>query len=135
MTFMPWNDAIAVGIEEVDEQHRVLVDLINQLHDALTADTPNRPAIGHVLEGLMDYTMNHFIMEEEWFERHNYPDIQAHKKQHNHFTSTIMSALTDFETSQHVPYALLEFLKQWLSEHIMRTDKSYVPFLQNHGIT
>jgi len=65
---------------------------------------------------------------------HDYPDIQAHKQLHNRFTSTIMSALSDFETSQHLPYELLEFLKQWLSGHIMRADKVYVPFLQNHGI-
>ena len=135
MTFMPWSDAIAVGIEEGDAQHRVLVDLINELHDALTADTLDRGAIGHVLEGLMDYTMNHFIMEEEWFERHNYPDLLEHEAMHNHFTSTIMSALTDFEDGQHLPYALMEFLKHWLLEHIMRTDKTYVPFLQAHGIT
>lgn len=135
MTFMPWSDAIAVGIEEVDEQHRVLVDLINELHDALTADTLDRGAIGHVLEGLMDYTMNHFIMEEEWLERHDYPDLVAHKAMHNRFTSTIMSALTDFEDGQHLPYELMEFLKHWLLEHIMRTDKTYVPFLQAHGLT
>lgn len=135
MTFMLWNDGIAVGIEEVDEQHRLLVDLINELHDALTAATPDPATIGHVLEGLMDYTMNHFIMEEEWFERHGYPDTVAHKALHNRFTSTIMNALTEFEDSQHVPYELLEFLKHWLIEHIMQTDKSYVPFLQTQGIT
>ena len=135
MIFMPWNDTIAVGIQEVDEQHRVLVDLINELHDALTADTPDQGAIGHVLEGLMDYTMNHFIMEEEWFERHDYPHTAAHKEQHNRFTSTIMNALTDFEDGHHLPYELMEFLKHWLVEHIMRTDKTYVPFLKAQGIT
>lgn len=135
MTFMPWNDTIAVGIQDVDDQHRVLVDLINELHDALTADAPDPAKIGHVLEGLMDYTMNHFIMEEEWFERHDYPETVAHKALHNRFTSTIMNALTEFEDHQHVPYELLEFLKHWLIEHIMRTDKSYVPFLHGHGIT
>ena len=135
MTFMPWSDEIAVGISDVDEQHHWLVDRINQLHTELSEPTPNKTAIGEVLEGLMDYTMNHFIMEEELFERHAYPDIVAHKAQHNKFTGTIMNALTDFEDGQHISTDILEFLKHWLTQHIMRTDKAYVPFLKAQGVS
>ena len=135
MTFMPWSDEIAVGISDVDEQHHWLVDRINQLHTELSEPTPNKTAIGEVLEGLMDYTMNHFIMEDEWFERHAYPDTAAHKAQHNKFTGTIMNALTDFEDGQHISTDILEFLKHWLTQHIMRTDKASVPFLKAQGVS
>ena len=135
MTFMPWSDEIAVGISDVDEQHPWLVDRITQLHTELSEPTPNNTAIGEVLEGLMDYTMNRFIMEEEWFERHAYPDTAAHKAQHNKFTGTIMNALTDFEDGQHISTDILEFLKHWLTQHIMRTDKAYVPFLKAQGVS
>ena len=135
MTFMPWSSEIAVGLSDVDEQHRWLVDRINQLHSELSEIAPRSSVIADVLEELMDYTMNHFIMEEELFERHAYPDIVAHKGQHNKFTSTIMNALTDHEDGANVSHDVLEFLKHWLIQHIMRTDKVYVPFLKAHGVT
>lgn len=135
MTFMPWSSDIAVGLSDVDEQHRWLVDRINQLHSELSIPTPNASTVAEVLEGLMDYTMNHFIMEEELFERHAYPETVAHKAQHNKFTGTIMDALTDHESGKNVSHDVLEFLKDWLIQHIMRTDKVYVPFLKSHGVT
>lgn len=135
MTFMPWSSSIAVGLHDVDEQHRWLVDCINQLHTQLSRAVPEAPGVGAVLEGLMDYTMNHFIAEEELFERYGYPDTVLHKAQHNKFTSTIMNALTAFENGQRVSHELLEFLKHWLTHHIMRTDKAYVPYFKAHGVT
>ena len=132
---MPWSSEIAVGLSDVDEQHRWLVDRINQLHSELSSPAPRSDAVAEVLEGLMDYTMNHFIMEEELFERHAYPDTVAHKALHNKFTSTIMNALTDHEDGKNVSYDVLEFLKDWLIQHIMRTDKVYVPFMQERGVT
>ena len=135
MTFMPWSSEIAVGLSDVDEQHRWLVDRINQLHSELSEIAPRSSVIADVLEELMDYTMNHFIMEEELFERHEYPDTVAHKALHNKFTSTIMNALTDHEDGKNVSYDVLEFLKDWLIQHIMRTDKVYVPFMQERGVT
>lgn len=135
MTFMPWSTDIAVGLSDVDAQHRWLVDCINQLHTELSGDAPDKAAIGATLEGLMDYTMNHFIMEEDLFERHAYPETLTHKAQHNKFTGTIMEALTAFEDGQNVSHDILEFLKTWLLQHIMRTDKSYVPFLKAQGVS
>lgn len=135
MTFMLWNSDIAVGLSDVDEQHSWLVDRINQLHGELSSPSPQPQAVAEVLEGLMDYTMNHFIMEEELLERHAYPDTAAHKAQHNTFTRTIMDALTAYEDGKNVSHDVLEFLKHWLVHHIMRTDKVYVPFLKAHGVT
>ena len=65
MTFMPWSSEIAVGLSDVDEQHRWLVDRINQLHSELSEIAPRSSVIADVLEELMDYTMNHFIRTPE----------------------------------------------------------------------
>ena len=135
MTFMLWSSEIAVGLNDVDDQHRWLVDRINHLHSELSSPAPESAAVAEVLEGLMDYTMNHFIMEEELFERHAYPDTEAHKAQHNKFTSTIMEALTEHEDGKNVSHEVLDFLKHWLTHHIMRTDKMYVPFMLERGVS
>src|SRR5690606_2230120 len=62
MTFMPWTQALEVGIAEIDEQHRWLVEQTNALYQALQGEAP-REQVGALLEGLMDYVMNHFIVE------------------------------------------------------------------------
>ncbi|MDE2586454.1 MAG: hemerythrin, partial [Betaproteobacteria bacterium] len=63
MAFMPWSDELVLGLAEIDQQHRWLVDQTNALHDELSGNDPRRQVIGDILEGLVDYTHNHFIVE------------------------------------------------------------------------
>ena len=133
MTFMPWRDDFSVGLDEVDVQHQWLFDATNRLHSEMNQPSPNRAVIGTILEGLMDYTVNHFVMEEELFERYGYPQAQAHKALHDKFTASILSMLTGFENGVPIENELLEMLKDWLVEHIMKTDTAYVPFLKEKG--
>jgi len=134
MTFMPWSDALSVGLESVDDQHRWLVDATNRLHAELSQATPDRSVTGEIIEGLMDYTMNHFIMEEELFQRYDYPEATEHKALHDRFTTTVMDVLTRFEAGEDVGTETLEFLKQWLIGHIMVADKAYASFLAERGV-
>jgi hemerythrin len=133
--FMPWNDDLLTGIAEVDSQHKWLVDATNRLHDELSKPQPDGGTVGEILEGLVDYTYNHFIMEEELFERLGYPGTAAHKAQHDVFTGKISSLLIRHESGEIASGDALELLKNWLIEHIMKTDKAYVPFLQSKGVT
>lgn len=129
MTFMPWSEEFAVGLERIDQQHRWLVDTTNELHDALHGETLRREQIQALLEGLVDYTMNHFILEEEMFERCNYPGGAAHKRLHDKFSATLMQVLTDFEAGGDIASGVLELLKDWLVQHILVADKAYAPHL------
>lgn len=132
MAFMPWTEELQVGIAEIDEQHRWLVDQTNALHDALQGSA--RPElVGELLEGLMDYTMNHFIVEETLFIRSDYPHSDAHLAQHNLFSSQVMSLLSRHEGGEAVGMEALELLKAWLIHHILKVDKAYVGHLRSHG--
>lgn len=133
MTFMPWNDDFSVGLDDVDEQHRWLFEATNRLHAEMNKEVHSREVIGEIIEGLMDYTMNHFIMEEELFERHGYPQAQAHKALHDKFTACIMDTLTNFESGADIEHEVLDLLKTWLVQHIMKTDTAYVPFFKQQG--
>lgn len=133
MTFMPWNGAFSVGMEDVDEQHQWLFDATNRLHDEVSKEVRSRALIGEILEGLVDYTMNHFIMEEELFQRHGYPQAQAHKALHDKFTASIMSTLVDFESGADIEDEVLGILNNWLIQHIMKADSAYVPFFKEKG--
>lgn len=133
MTFMPWNDTYRVGLDDVDEQHCWLFDATGRLHKEVNQPVPSRAVIGEILEGLMDYTVNHFIMEEDLFQRYGYPQAQAHKALHDEFTSTIMKMMTDFENGTDIEHKMLAMLNHWLLQHIMKADTAYVPFFREQG--
>lgn len=134
MTFMPWTDALCTGIASIDRQHRWLVDITNRLHDELDRPTPRREILGEILEGLVDYTMNHFLVEEELFQRLGYPETPEHKAEHDLFAAQAMDLLLEFENGGGVGAPVLEFLREWLSHHILKVDRAYVPFLRAAGI-
>lgn len=129
MTFMPWSRTLSVGMPAIDEQHHWLVDTMNDLHTELASHEPDRAVIGKVLEGLMDYTVNHFVAEEVLFQRYGYPHAAAHKALHDQFTKKVMHMLTEHEGGRSLGGEVVELLKEWLVKHIMGADKVYVPYL------
>jgi len=134
MSFMPWTDELSIGIDLIDEQHRWLVDSTNALHDEISRPEPSRAAIGEILFGLVDYTMNHFIVEEELFQRYGYDSEAAHKAEHNAFTASVTRLLDRHEAGEAVDEEALTLLKDWLTHHILKVDKAYVPWMKENGI-
>jgi hemerythrin-like metal-binding protein len=134
MALMPWNDELALGLGKIDEQHRVLVDAINALGEAAAGAAPDRKAIGDLLDGLADSTMNHFILEEDLLKRHAYPQISAHQEDQNSLTAHIMDLLDKFQGGKaEVGKDTLSQLKDRLAHHIRVVDKPCVAFLKSKG--
>ena len=134
MAFMPWSSALELGIASIDTQHHWLVDATNRLHDELSQPEPDRAVIGKILEGLVEYTVNHFVLEESLFQQYGYEENAAHKAEHDGFTAKVMQLLLQFEQGANVGVDTLELLKTWLQHHIMIVDRAYVPFLKSHGV-
>ena len=135
MSLMLWNEQLELGIAKIDEQHRGLVDRLNELHTELGQAAPNRKTVGDILESLVDHTMNHFIVEEELFKRHGYTESAAHMSERNGFTSTIMAVLDKFQhEGADVDKDTLAQLKDWLTHHITVADKAYAPFINAKGV-
>ncbi|HAB93038.1 MAG TPA: bacteriohemerythrin [Pseudomonas sp.] len=134
MLFMPWGEHLEIGIAEIDEQHRWLVDTTNSLHALLSTGDAQAAELGAILEQLMDYTMNHFIVEEEIFDRLGYPESDAHKAQHNIFCEKVMDLLTRHDMGETVGVEALNLLKSWLTNHIVKVDKQYVEHFRAAGI-
>lgn len=135
MPFFPWSEEFSIGIREIDEQHRWLVETTNKLYDELAKEDPQRAVAGEVLEGLIAYTMNHFIVEEELFQRHGYPETLAHKAEHDRFTANVMGLLERFEQGADINDDVLALIKDWLTHHILTVDKQYAPFLTDRGVS
>ncbi|MDR0234035.1 MAG: bacteriohemerythrin [Zoogloeaceae bacterium] len=134
MSFMPWSEQFVLGIESIDKQHQWLVEATNRLHDQVESGNPDSAVVQEILEGLVDYAVNHFILEEDLFNRLGYPETEGHKREHDIFTSEAIRLLLNYEKGEAVTDDALEFLKAWLKNHILISDKAYVPFFREHGV-
>lgn len=128
---MPWGRRLALGIPEVDKQHRELVSMVNELHRAMRMKMGTQEA-GAILTRLADYTVYHFEYEEKLFDTHGYPETLNHKKIHKDLVAKVLAFTREFEQGRAaLSMDLMKFLTDWLKNHIMKTDKAYAPFLKD----
>ncbi|MDR0909312.1 MAG: bacteriohemerythrin [Spirochaetaceae bacterium] len=129
--FVQWEDRYSVGIPAIDEQHKKLIDLTNDLYDSCIAgtDTAKRD-FGKALHAAVDYVRVHFSFEEAMLKKANYPYLEWHKKQHGEFVQQILQDAKDFDDGQKfVPNKFVRFLRDWILSHIAMVDKSYSNFI------
>ena len=89
MTFMTWNDKLSVGVASIDEDHRKLIGLIDELYEGLQSGHSKEVLCG-VLDRLVDYTQYHFEREEGFLRKTGYPEIAEHKKEHDTMTEWVL---------------------------------------------
>lgn len=126
-----WTDQLSIGIEVIDQQHRRIVEYINQLDDARTNGL-SREETSWLLNELVDYTISHFGFEESLQEEANYPFFVAHKKVHDLFAKRVSEYQTKFENGEDVTKALNSMLVTWLFNHIKRDDLDYTESVKAH---
>lgn len=132
--FIEWGPQFSVGIQEIDEQHKRLVSMVNSLYKAFKEGT-ERQVIASILNGLVEYTVYHFGTEEKYFEQFGYPEAEVHKKIHADLTRKVLAFKEKFDEGKAtVSIELLKFLKDWLTNHICITDKKYGPYLKEKGL-
>ncbi|MBF0182161.1 MAG: bacteriohemerythrin [Magnetococcales bacterium] len=132
--FFPWGERLMTGIEFVDREHKVLVDMINALQLAMK-EGRGTDVIGKILDGLVDYTRTHFAHEEEAMARTDYPAIVEHKAKHVRLVATLQDLVRQFREGRFsVGIDLLGIAKVWLVEHILGTDLTYVPYMRAKNI-
>ena len=134
MSLIKWNDSFSVNIVRVDQEHKKLFQMINDLTDAMKAGK-GKDVLGGILDGLLSYTASHFQTEENYFQQVKYPDAAAHKKEHTAFVQKISEFKKDFDAGRAtVSVNILQFLSKWLQNHIKGTDQKYSSFLNENGI-
>jgi hemerythrin len=129
-----WEDSFSVNISVIDMQHKKLVSMVNDLHQAMVEGS-GREKLGTILSNLVGYTRGHFITEERLMQTHAYPDFLAHKSEHEHLTEKVMDLQCRFRSNEvGLTIEVMEFLKDWLRHHILGSDKKYSPFLNAKGV-
>lgn len=129
MALITWNDNLMTNVAECDQQHKRLIELINSLHDAMKAGQ-GREILEKVLSSLTEYTVYHFGTEEALFQKHGYPKAAEHKRQHSELTRKVKELTDKLSKGQcTITLETLDFLTDWLKNHIQGSDKEYGPFL------
>ena len=89
--FVEWSNELSVGIEEIDEQHKVLVNLINRLFDETVVHQAGTSAVmEEILHELIEYTVIHFAVEESLFRIFHYPETETHTRHHDELKAQVL---------------------------------------------
>lgn len=130
MALLLWQDNLNTGIQVIDDQHRRIVEMINQLHQAQVGGS--QMAVAEVIDELVDYTLSHFAFEEELMEEAGYPFCSAHKRVHEVFTKRVSEYRLRFQAGEDVVDELKSLLSRWLFNHIRNDDKAYSDQVRQH---
>jgi hemerythrin len=134
MALITWSDSLSVKVKQFDDQHKKLVDMVNQLFDAMKTGKGNQ-VMGDILKQLIAYTQTHFAAEERLLKQYGYPDFEAHKKEHNALVIQVLDLQKQFQEGKAVlTQNVMTFLRDWLSKHIQGDDKKYGIFLNGKGV-
>ena len=129
MALMTWDNTYSVGIKSLDDQHAGLFDSLNELHAAMLKGQA-KSVIGPLLEDLLAYTRSHFSAEELMLARARYPDLAAHRLKHQNLTSQVAEYAERYKRGEAaISVHLIQFLRDWLAEHILREDRAYSGWL------
>ncbi len=130
---LEWSDSYKVGIQEVDEQHKELVGMLNALHQAIV-EHHAKEASRKILDQLADYTRTHFLLEESLMRVTHYSGFEAHKQQHEELIRQVIDLQHKLDSGgATITFELLHFLKVWLAQHINETDKRFGAFFNQNS--
>jgi hemerythrin len=125
-----WDDSFSVGFKPIDDQHKVLVNMTNELflackEDVVAADI----AFLEIIKKALDYAETHFADEEAYLSTANYPHLDEQQEQHEAFVEELQKTIEEFEAENIEPIYLARYLKKWLLNHIAVYDQRYAPYL------
>lgn len=136
MPLIQWTDALSVGHDAIDRDHRRLVDTVNGLHEAMLAGQ-GMGQVRRALDEIVAHAADHFLREEKIMADSAYPALAEHKREHGKLLEEISLLRQRFEAGESI-YSLqvLQFLSDWLSRHINATDRplgEYLASRRNDG--
>lgn len=134
MAFIEWNESLSVNVAVIDGQHQKLIAMINELHEAMSQGK-GRTVLGRIVSGLVSYTESHFRTEEKYFDIYGYPEALSHKKEHADFVAKVSEFKDGVEQGKiALSIEIMNFLSDWLRNHIKGVDKKYLSFFNEKGL-
>lgn len=134
MDIITWNDSLSVGVKTFDNEHKQLIFLINELNNAILIRSSEKTVENTIVQ-LINYTELHFNHEEEYMRLYDYPGYEAQKKEHTALKAQVHDYYDQLKAGKKsFSLSLMNFLKEWLINHIMVADKLYKDFFASKGV-
>ncbi|MFA6476297.1 MAG: bacteriohemerythrin [Candidatus Paceibacterota bacterium] len=131
---LEWDEKYSVGVQELDDQHKRMFAVINELLEAIETNTPE-DHLEHIIKTLVDYKIFHFATEEKYFKEFNYEGTEEHIAKHHEFNDKLGSLKEKYPTYNiEFAFALVDFLEDWLINHLMTVDQEYKECFRTHGL-
>jgi hemerythrin-like metal-binding protein len=134
MAIFAWNESYSVRVREMDEQHQKLFEVINILAEAMRSGKGDA-VVRETVEKLAVYTRTHFLQEEALMRKTGYPDLEAHRELHRKLMGDVEQYKKGLEEGRSAsPVSLLNFVRQWLVQHIKQADRAYSEHVNAYGV-
>ena len=131
MSFALWSSSYETGHPELDEQHKQLFGMVNELHEAMSHGH-GREVLGPVLNNLVAYTLEHFATEEALMGSTGYPNLDRHQEKHAALTGQVYELQLRFSAGYlTLPSTLARFLAGWLKQHIREEDMAFIHWMKD----
>lgn len=128
-----WDGSLAVGVHSIDEQHKRMVAMINEVVDHIQQGKPGTDLV-YLVKKLFQYVEEHFATEEKYMAEHGFPGAGTHTAEHKSFRSHVATFNLDLVLhTPHLAFDILRYLWEWLRSHIAGTDKKMGEFLAARG--
>ncbi len=131
MALIKWRDSYSVGVDKFDQEHMVLVELINEMF-VIVRDKGSVATLNEAIAKLIEYTEVHFADEEDVMEKVNYPLLEEHKEIHVNLLEQVFEFQKQIESEgENLRTDLYKFLRDWLINHILDEDMKYGEYLKD----
>lgn len=136
MAVITWSAEFSVGVAELDEQHKKLIAIINQLFSLYEEKKFSEVDVSPIFEELIDYADQHFSTEERYFTLYNYAQKDSHISLHKAYRNKIEELKTEYDAanSEKTLFDINNFLNDWWIWHINNVDKEYTAYFNANGL-
>jgi hemerythrin len=131
MALIKWRDSYSVGVGEFDEEHKLIVTMVNEMYEVVK-DKNSNTSVSHEVDRLIKYTKDHFTNEEKAMEKAGYNFLENHRDIHKGLIEEVVDFKEKIESNKdgiHSDFYL--FLRDWLLKHILEEDMKYSDCLSN----
>jgi hemerythrin len=134
LEMIEWNEKYSVNVSEIDEEHKKLIEIINKVIVARQHNNDPKE-VSEILGEIARFALNHFKTEETYMIKFEYPEFKSHKKEHHDFSMKAVDYCNRvIKGDYQITDDLLEYLQQWLVQHIQETDKKYTNCFNKNGL-
>ncbi|MFI5399659.1 MAG: bacteriohemerythrin [SAR324 cluster bacterium] len=130
--FMQWSDSYSVGVKQLDDEHRQLLDLVSQAMETIVSRAPAQRVAGRIDE-IASLTRQHFAAEERLMEQTSYRELERHRAEHRSLLEQISKAKENYAHGAISAVDLCTTLAHWLLDHIAQSDKPFAEHFNKSG--